>query len=1245
MKQKIKKQIFLFLLISMMGGNLLAQLSTQGTDFWVSFGSRYNTTVPQPYPILGNILDRPIIYEIEIITGAQAATIHFYFTDNHSTDSTFTIPANTVKSIQLSAPKRVAVYNNVYTGSSLKSLNITSDVPVAVYALDQFTASTDASNIMPSNSWGQNYYLLSYQAFDPGRDGYIVIAKEANTQVYENSILVATLGVGGVYQKKGAAGSDLTGLHITADKPIALFESNSGARVPHSARYSDIFFQQEPPISQWGKEYAVPNTIQKVGRVRVMAACDGANITQTGAVLPTSNPGGQRPANANAFSLNAGQWVELEISGENGCYIASDKQIGVCAYMVCESYSQSPNLGDIDNTATPNRNQHGGDPSISWIPPIDQLLPSISMSPFFALNDVYLKHHYALIITPTATCLQTLVSEGGNALETLSEVTWRAIGTSGYSFATYGELSNITYRFENPAGLIVGGYGVGSVESYYYVGGAGIYDLSADLLINGESYKAFNSITACPANINFEAILETCLPLQQPPGSIRWILDDSELNNREDIAIWSGNLPEGDHKIELKVRFDIDGIVKESSYISHFTVLESEGCTPCPPRAVWTGAIDNDWQNPGNWICIDENKVVIANVIPQSCTDVWIPGNLTNYPILKNEANECDDIYFMMGGEMAQQQYLSYTRAHTQLNFGLQNQTIPNPANLQDIAWESAGEGSFTSSHLAFSAGKSGNELERNRWYMLSSALQDAISGDFAFGDYPRVFMRKFDFITPTGGSTPVGQWTKTFANEVSPLTPMEGYSVWVNQYADIYGYRETGSGDAIISGKPYGLQQQNGIIEFPFYENGEMSAARRIHNRSGNTSDFYYIWKTGSNAEEIDRTEKDSYPHGAYNQAYRFIGETYNGTKWVQTPTPLTYLIPSEIFTDGGEILVGNPYMSSIDFVTFLKDNKNVINNHYRLWDGNTFFTATVDDPDAASPNITIVGNPGGTTAGYIPPLQSFFVTVKAAANRLGNTISFDVTKNVVQPAPVGAPRLRSHEASMEKNSIRIQAQNNEFNSETLIGKRENANNGYKASEDVYKIFSQKLNVPEIYTIADNYALVMNFIQGQGELTIPLGLKTNLLSQTKLILTGMNHYQASSIEFIDMAANQTIDITNTDRYEYNFNNRTQGVNEGQFYLRIQHSPTGITPPESDKLRIYRTMEGINVVSVSTDQIKQISIYDLRGRKLYHNASVNQDLYTVQDRWQGEKMLIVKVITGQNALSMKVINQINKKTS
>jgi hypothetical protein len=655
--------------------------------------------------------------------------------------------------------------------------------------------------------------------------------------------------------------------------------------------------------------------------------------------------------------------------------------------------------------------------------------------------------------------------------------------------------------------------------------------------------------------------------------------------------------------------------------------------TPVLPRAVWTGASDNDWQNPDNWFCIGENKLQVLDYIPDYYSDVWIPGDAANYPDLQNEVNECDDIYFIQGAEIGQQQYLTYNRAHVQLNFGLKNTTQSTLADFADIADDgTTGTSGFTATHLQFSAEKSGSTLGRSRWYMLSPAIQKVVSGDYSFGDHPRVFMRKFNNVTASADERPVGQWTLTFGDGSSPLNPMEGFSLWVNDYQDQYGYRESGSGDAIASdatittSTTYGLKQQNGILELPFHENAEMSAAGRTHRLNGNTSEFYYIWSNGANAEKIDPTDYVTADRGEHDAAYRLLGEEYNSTTgaWEWNSDLLRYDISAISGTN--TLLIGNPSLSSIDFVKFLADNSTVIEKNYRLWDGTQFFTAAVDETD-----IVTVGGSANVDAGYIAPMQSFFVTLKDVADRAGATkLIFDVTKNAVRSAQT----LRSD--AVEENIIRIQAQNNDFTSETLIAKRENANDGYTASEDVYKLFSQKLNVPEVYSVADRYALAMNFIQGESELTIPLGLKTNKLGATKLTLSGMTNYAADKIEFIDVAANQTIDVTNNDSYEYTFDNQTKGVQEGKFYLRILHSTTGIHTPEVKNLYVTRNQDAINVVATSTNPIRQIDIYDLLGRKLYGNHSVNSDLHIVPDRWTNEKVLVVKVITEQGVQSVKL---------
>jgi hypothetical protein len=776
----------------------------------------------------------------------------------------------------LTAARRAAVLNDTIVGNganrkqgvSKKSMHITSTTPVSVYGISYTTegASMDATNVLPVDSWGTNYYQISYlAAFDPGltsryHDGYLVVAKEDGTDVFVNGVKNATLSRGEVFSDllirndNSATGpilsyGDLTGTHITSSKPVAFFTVNQLVFTPSNKYYGDNLFQQLNPVNQWGTRFLVPGTVQKKGRIRIMASQAGTNISLDRALTPiTTNGLGTSYGQTNnggrnsLTNLSAGQFIELEID-ENGCYITANNPIGVCSYLVGGQYQTAVPSYTAGGLA--NQYQLCGDPAMAWIPPIEQGDHNILTAPFIQpdtssllIVSSRLRAHYALLVVPTNTKDQTRLSINGAASNPLTGITWINNAASGYSFASYKYPYanttdiNASYIFENQGGITVGGYGLGSAVSYYYLAGSATQNL------------------------------------QEPP---------------------------------------------------------------CPPRAVWTGAIDQDWHNSGNWIAIDENKNILPDVIPDLCTDVYIPGDLNRYPVLGNEANNCDNIWFMLGGEIGQQQFLTYSRAHVQLDYGLQNSAQATISDIRQIAWRN--EDAFTTTHLQFSAKNAGHKLARSRWYMLSPSLQDIVSGDFAFGDFPRVFMRKFDFVTPSSGPTPVGQWTQTFANEISPLNPMEGFAVWMNEYNAGYGYREYGNGDGIAA-LPYGLNRQNGIIEFPFFENAEMSAARRIHNLNGNTSEFYYIWKNGANIEKIDRTDKDSYTRGANDKPYRFIGETYNAGKksWELSNTRLSYAIPASVLSTGGEILVGNPFMSSIDFIKFLAENKDVIENFYRL-------------------------------------------------------------------------------------------------------------------------------------------------------------------------------------------------------------------------------------------------------------------------------------------------------------------------
>ncbi|MDR0863782.1 MAG: IgGFc-binding protein [Candidatus Symbiothrix sp.] len=438
MKTKIRIGAILCLLMGMLvmePSQILAQSgTTQGQDFWVTFG--------------GNNIAGASDLTLQIkIVASKATTVTFTYTDDGET-KTESIAAG---GVNIFNPTKSRVFTNT-SGTTSQSLHIHSTEAVSVYAMNQYSGSsiisTDATNILPENALGKNYYHLSYAP--SSKDGYTVIATKDNTVVSENGTKKATLNKGGVYSNYGAA--DKTGTHITSNKPIAYFVTNKAAQVPSGGDNVSCLFQQLYPANTWGKTFFVPvipreSVLRGTQRVRILASEDGTTITQSGGILQQVT-GGQ-----NSLSpLNAGEFVELLVDTEKGCYISSTKPVAVCSY-------------HISHTSTYIASAQ---PDMAWIPPFEQSVTSTN-AVAFELKETT-GNHYAMIVTPTATCNSTKM--GTNTLTT----GWTD-DKSGYSFRKEELGSNSASSISNPYGLVVLVYGEGSVngkyESYYYPASSG----------------------------------------------------------------------------------------------------------------------------------------------------------------------------------------------------------------------------------------------------------------------------------------------------------------------------------------------------------------------------------------------------------------------------------------------------------------------------------------------------------------------------------------------------------------------------------------------------------------------------------------------------------------------------------------------------------------------------------------------------------------------------------------------------
>ncbi|MDR0830438.1 MAG: IgGFc-binding protein [Prevotellaceae bacterium] len=464
-------------------------IDTKGTEFWVTFGRNSGNAV-------GDVL-----LLLRIVAGDAAANITLTINGN-VLPSTIPVAANSIVTINLAdipngignRKSDVYIYAAGAAGSDKvqKSMRITSTNPVSVYAFNTGNATSDATILLPVEAWGNDYYRLSATPYNGNSatgfcDVEMIIAREANTIITLPGGGTQTLQPFDVYYTSSF--TDMSGRHITSNKPVAYFTHTTNTSVPSTRTYGDILFFQMRSADQWGKEFLVPNAKQRginLGYdtiantlnniIRIIASENGTTVNYTGAARLTGtgeqiiSPGGTSIASGG--TLNAGQWVELLISnspslGVGACYITSDKPVGVCAYLVGD--------GNL------NTNAFIGDPSIAWIPPLNETVKSALIAPFYPPSTTIgggVSHllyggsqHFAIIIVKKSAKAQTTITNG----KTISWIDPAQTLTYSYGIVKFDNSTdtNKTFKIENPSGVIVMCYGISQTESYYYNAGSG----------------------------------------------------------------------------------------------------------------------------------------------------------------------------------------------------------------------------------------------------------------------------------------------------------------------------------------------------------------------------------------------------------------------------------------------------------------------------------------------------------------------------------------------------------------------------------------------------------------------------------------------------------------------------------------------------------------------------------------------------------------------------------------------------
>ena len=380
-------------------------------------------------------------------------------------------------------------YNVDGTMKGLRAWRIESTAPIIAYQFNPLenvgVFSNDASVLLPSNTWGSEYLVMTRWQTGNNYRGYLTVVASAEDTEVTVKVTAPTLAGGGIpalqkgetytttlqpfevlnIESNGScaiatpqqACGDLTGSEVTATKPVAVFGGHEAA-VSGKVCCADHLEEQMLPISAWGKTYVASRSAPRGNEPdywRILASKDGTKVI-------TSPPQGQTQ------TLNRGQWIEIQ-SKQHFTIDATEPvmvaQILASSFEVssssfpsfCSGSGQSSCPGG--HTCVSGSCEPIGDPAMILAAPVQQFRKEYT---FLAPNK-YLEDFVNVIAT---TGVDVLL-DGTSIASKL-----KPVGASGWSVAQLPIADGVhTIRSVDESGIGIIVYGYDDDVSYGYTGG------------------------------------------------------------------------------------------------------------------------------------------------------------------------------------------------------------------------------------------------------------------------------------------------------------------------------------------------------------------------------------------------------------------------------------------------------------------------------------------------------------------------------------------------------------------------------------------------------------------------------------------------------------------------------------------------------------------------------------------------------------------------------------------------------
>ena len=363
-----------------------------------------------------------------------------------------------------------------------------------------------------------------------------------------------------------------------------------------------------------------------------------------------------------------------------------------------------------------------------------------------------------------------------------------------------------------------------------------------------------------------------------------------------------------------------------------------------------------------------------------------------------------------------------------------------------------------------------------------------------------------------------------------------------------------------------------------------------------------------------------------------QFIGIPNNGV------IPYTVSGIDSTITNNRWNLVGNPYTSALNVVTFLNTNTQ-LDGYVALWKHANSPNTIASQPyyqsfqynysnDYVIYNKLGVSSGLGTFNGYIATGQGFFVNLLPTVTPTNTSFSSSITFNNSMRSETfsNSQFFRTSENNNEGRIWLDLLNTNNIPTRLLVGYKEDATIERDRLYDA-------ITTQDFYTTINNDKFI---IQGRPEFNendqVILGINITTpgeykiaIAETDGILTTQNIYLQ------DLYSNTIHDIRQSP---YTFNS-VSGTFNDRFILRYTNNSLGNNDFVINNTIIYNKDNKINIDSNKT--IKNVKIYDITGKLLYDN---NFNLNNVKINLECSKqILFVKIKTEDDqVITRKILN-------